>query len=104
MSRTETLPGQPRRAAFTLVELLVAAAVCLVIMAILANVFQVGIDTMRQMRSAGEMTDQLRAAGEVMKRDLGFPHLLAEDNKPNQGMRLSDQRIDLLVDNGNSSY
>ena len=38
-----------RRGGFTLVELMVAAAVSVIIMAILATVFQTGIDAMRDM-------------------------------------------------------
>lgn len=62
-----------RRAGFTLVELLVMAAVSVIIMAVLANVFSTGIDAIRQIRAQGEMMDQLRSAGEVIKRDLGNP-------------------------------
>ncbi|MDB5313843.1 MAG: hypothetical protein JWO38_8045 [Gemmataceae bacterium] len=79
------------RPGITLVELMVMAAVCLIIMAVLASVFQTGLDAMRQVRSAGEMMDQLRAAGEVMKRDLQAQHFSPEDGKPNQGVGLSDQ-------------
>ena len=86
----------PRRGGFTLVELMVAAAVCVLIMAILASAFQSGIDTLRHLRSMGELQDQLRAAGSTIKRDLQAPHFLAEDGKPNRGVRLSDQRLDAL--------
>jgi hypothetical protein len=67
-------------------------------MAVLATVFQTGIDTLRHLRSSGDMMDQLRAATETLKRDLGTAnHFTNEDNKPNQGLRLSDQRLDLLT-------
>lgn len=85
-----------RRRGFTLVELMVMAAVCVLIMAVLSSVFQAGTDTLRQLRSAGEMMDQLRVASEVIKRDLVQPHFLEEDTKPNKGLRVSDQYIDRL--------
>src|SRR6185437_6745585 len=64
------LQAQARRG-FTLVELMVAAAVSIVIMTILATVFQMALDTMRSVRSQAEMADQLRAVGGVIQRDLG---------------------------------
>lgn len=82
------------RPGFTLVELMVAAAVCLVIMAILANCFQVGIDTMRHMRSTGDMAGQLRAATEALKKDLGAAHFPPDsNNRSNQGVHLRDQTM-----------
>ncbi len=84
-----------RRRGFTLIELLVAAAICVIIMTVLATAFQIGIDTMRQMRSAGDMADQLRAANEVMRRDLSANMFIPEEGKPNGGTVLSNQRFDL---------
>jgi len=87
---------RPARPGFTLVELMVSAAICVIIMTILAVCFQTGIDAMREMRSAGDMTDQLRAAGEVMKRDFLADHFLPAENVPgvlNQGRRLSDYQF-----------
>jgi type II secretory pathway component PulJ len=97
MTRT---PNARPRGGFTLPELLVAAAVCVLIMSVLATVFQAGIDTLRNLRSSGEMMDQLRAAGETLKRDLAGNHFQREDTKPNQGLRLSDHRLDLLTPSG----
>src|SRR5205807_2125283 len=74
LSRLPMIRTNRTRSAFTLVELMVAAAICILIMTILASVFQTGLDAMRQMRSAGDMTDQLRASGEVMKRDFQAEH------------------------------
>ena len=91
-----------RRPGFTLVELMVAAALCVFIMAILATAFQSGIDTLRNLRSIGDMQDQLRAAGEVLKRDLAASHFLEEEGKPNKGRRVSDQWIHLLGATGNT--
>ena len=89
MLRTTTPRTRP---GFTLVELMVSAAVCVLIMAILATVFQLSIDTMRQMKSTGDLMTQLRAAGEVVKRDLQADHFAEADNKN----KLSDQSLDKL--------
>ncbi|HJZ55257.1 MAG TPA: hypothetical protein VKE74_09880, partial [Gemmataceae bacterium] len=85
------------RPGFTLVELMVMAAVCVLIMAILASVFQTGIDAMRQVRSSGDMMDQLRSAGEVLKKDLQTDHFLPDQQpgNPSERTRLSDYRFDL---------
>ncbi len=85
------------RSGFTLVELLVMAAVCVLIMAILASVFQTGIDAIRHVRAQGDMMDQLRSAGEVVKRDLTAEHFLPDPVAGRAGDRtkLSDYRFDL---------
>jgi prepilin-type N-terminal cleavage/methylation domain-containing protein len=85
-----------RRAGFTLVELMVAAAVCVLIMAILSRAFVVSADTMRQLKATGDMADQLRAASAVLRRDLAANHFLPEDGRPNKGLKVSDQRLDRL--------
>jgi type II secretory pathway pseudopilin PulG len=76
----------------TLVELLVAAALSLVIMAILASTFATGTDTLRQLKSAGDMQRYLRAAGEKIKADLAAPHF---DDPTVLGGKLSNVRFDL---------
>jgi type II secretory pathway pseudopilin PulG len=100
MTRIATTHRRRTRPGFTIVELLVAAAVCVIIMAILATCFQSGIDTLRQLKSQGDLTDQLRAAEIVIRRDLQAKRFLTEDSKPNLGVRVSDQRIDSLTING----
>lgn len=87
--------GNDRRG-FTLVELMVSAAISVVIMTILAYVFQKATDSMRQVRSQAEMADQLRAVGGVIQRDLGRDGGLAfaaDENTAgisNYGVKLSD--------------
>jgi len=87
------------RPGFTLVELLVSAAVCVLIMAILAGAFSLGIDTVRHMKSAGDMMDQLRGAGTAMKADLAAYHLMDPDGNRK---KLSSIRADQITvtDNG----
>jgi prepilin-type N-terminal cleavage/methylation domain-containing protein len=93
MSRTPTLL---RRTGFTIPELLVAMAVALGIMVILTESFRMGMDLSRFSRGTGEMMSQLQGAGVILNRDLQLPHFLAESSKPNEGLRLSDQRLDTL--------
>ncbi|MBY0513063.1 MAG: hypothetical protein K2P78_04025 [Gemmataceae bacterium] len=103
MLRTST--RRATRPGLTLVELMVMAAVCVIIMAVLASVFSTGTEAMRQIRSAGEMMDQLRAAGEVMKLDLTgsdprdpVTHFIADPYPANPAAgdrtRLSDYMFD----------
>jgi hypothetical protein len=83
---------------------MVMAAICVIIMAVLASVFQTGIDAMRQVRSSGDMMDQLRAAGVVMKRDLqGDPsqpvdHFLPDPlpGQRNERRRVSEYLFDQM--------
>ncbi|OWK43609.1 hypothetical protein [Fimbriiglobus ruber] len=70
------------RAAFTLVELLVAATLTVVIMAIMATAFQVGMDTLSQLKSVASLSQQLRAAEVVLRRDLMSQHLEDSGGNP----------------------
>lgn len=81
-----------RRRGLTLVELLVAAALSLVIMTVLASAFQTGMDTLSQLKSVGELQDRLRAASEKIKDDLKAPHF---DDPAVIGGKLSEVRYDL---------
>src|SRR5436190_24187662 len=100
MTRTR----RPKRLAFTLVELMVAMALSIGIMWILAESFKMGLDFTRHARSTGEMMNQLNAAGAVFARDLQADHFLRDDNKPNGGVKLSDQRMDQLNSFGQGWY
>ncbi|MGL6097934.1 MAG: PulJ/GspJ family protein, partial [Fimbriiglobus sp.] len=69
----------PARRGFTLVELLVAAALSVVIMYILATAFKTGTDTLSSLKSLGTLSDQLRTAQTVLGADLAAPHLEDEN-------------------------
>jgi hypothetical protein len=84
------------RPAITLVELMVAMALSIGIMWILAESFKMGLDFTRHARSTGSMMNQLDGARAVVARDLLAEHFLRDENKPNGGVRLSDQRLDRL--------
>lgn len=85
MTRRET--GRP---GFTLVELMVAMALTVLIMAILAGAFQVGLDTMSQLKSLAGLSEQLRSAEGVLLRDLSAGHLEDEWGRP---VRVSDPQV-----------
>lgn len=83
---TTTRPG------FTLVEVLVAAALCILIMTLMAYAFQQGMDTFSLMKSVGDMQERLRATEIVMRDDLSSDHLDSD-----YGPRVADQRMDLIT-------
>jgi prepilin-type N-terminal cleavage/methylation domain-containing protein len=83
---------KPRRG-FTLVELMIAAGITVLIMTVLSICFQTSMKAMSAMRAQGDAADQLRALGEVMKRDAKADHHLPIESAAavrNRGRRLSD--------------
>src|ERR1700722_5597855 len=70
------------RRGFTLVELMVAAALAITIMWILSESFKMGIDFARNAHSTGDMMTQLNNAGQILTRDLQAPHFLLSDTPP----------------------
>ncbi|MGL4420288.1 MAG: PulJ/GspJ family protein [Gemmataceae bacterium] len=79
------------RRGFTLVEVLVAAALCIVIMTILTYAFQSGMDTLSYLKSAGDLQERLRSAEIILKRDLTTIGLEGDDPR---ATRVSDVRKD----------
>ena len=90
-----------RRGGFTLVELLVAAALCVVIMTVLAVSFRSGMDTLSQMKTVGDLTDKLRAAEVVLQNDLSAYHLEDETGLP---VRVSDRTVNRKWDGTNRGW
>lgn len=84
-----------RRAAFTLVEVMVAAALSVVIMTIIATAFQVGLDTTSQLKSIGGLADQLRTAHGIIRSDLRAPHLF--DDNTDADLPISDPTVTTWV-------
>ncbi|HEY2784727.1 MAG TPA: prepilin-type N-terminal cleavage/methylation domain-containing protein [Fimbriiglobus sp.] len=82
---------QTRRRGMTLIELMVAAALSLVIMAVLASAFQTGMDTLSQLKSIGDLQHQLRSSSEKIKADLAAPHF---DDPAVANGKLSEVRFD----------
>lgn len=81
------------RAGFTLVELMVAAALSVFIMIILTEAFAAGLGTFSKLKTIGDMQENLRATANVLKRDLAMPHF--DDTAASyDGEYLSQQRLD----------
>ncbi len=68
-----TRPTQRRRA-FTLVEMLVATALVLFVMAILTEAFVAGLDAFSKLKAIGDMEERLRTATTLLRRDLAADH------------------------------
>jgi prepilin-type N-terminal cleavage/methylation domain-containing protein len=86
------------RRGFTLIELMVSAALAITIMWILAEAFKIGIDFTRSARSTGDMMTQLNNAGQILSRDLQANHFYVAHSSSTVGNlgKLSAQRLDLL--------
>jgi hypothetical protein len=80
-----------RRAAFTLVEMMVASALIIFMMWIIATAFEKGLTSFRVLKTAGDMQEKLRGAATAIRRDLTRPHFEKVDSG---GENLSDQRFD----------
>jgi prepilin-type N-terminal cleavage/methylation domain-containing protein len=68
-----------RRNAFTLVELLVAMALIVLIMAVTSQAFVEGIDAFRHLKAIGDMQEDLRTAAAPLRRDLLLRHFGNDD-------------------------
>ena len=79
-----------RRSGFTLVELLVAAALTVLIMTVLATAFQTGMQTLSHLKSIVGLSEQLRTAESILRNDLGGVHLESALGDP---VRVSDPRL-----------
>jgi hypothetical protein len=85
--------ARSRRPGFTLIEVIVAAGLCMLIMSVLAGAFAAGIDTFSLLKSTGELNDRLAVAKEVLVGDLTSTHLEDDTGLP---LRVSNVRYDLL--------
>jgi len=81
-----------RRRAFTIVEMLVAAALIMFMMWIIAAAFQAGLESFRSLKTAGDMQEKLRAASTAIRRDLTRAHF-DDGNTSNED--LGNQRFDI---------
>jgi prepilin-type N-terminal cleavage/methylation domain-containing protein len=62
------------RRGFTIVELLVAMALVVLIMAILSEAFAAGLEAFRELKAIGDMDGRLQSVSTVMRRDLIADH------------------------------
>lgn len=81
------------RRGMTLVELLVAAAMSIMVMWLLTWCYQQGLGSFSSTKSQGDLMDQLRQVSSLMTRDLTASHFEPDDNRPNLGLRVSDQGV-----------
>jgi len=89
------------RRGYTLVEVMVALGLSVLTMWLLAEAFRIGLEMIGQARAQANLMTQLRAVGDIFHRDLVVAHpFLPDDNRPNRGLRLSDQRLDQLTVTG----
>ena len=85
------------RSGMTLVEMLVAAAMSIMVMWLLTWCYQQGLGSFSTTKSQGDLMDQLRQTSSLMTRDLTAQHFVFSDTPPtygmlptNGGVRLSD--------------
>jgi prepilin-type N-terminal cleavage/methylation domain-containing protein len=63
-----------KRHGFTLIEMLVVMAIVLIIMVILSRAFGDSLATLRRAKATGDLQEKLRAATQIMRRDLTADH------------------------------
>jgi prepilin-type N-terminal cleavage/methylation domain-containing protein len=94
-TRMRIIQTRTVRHGFTLVELLVAMALTLFIMAIISQAFVAGLDTFRGLKAIGDMQEDLRVSMTMLRRDLTEDHFegglklsnpqLSPSNRPKEG-------------------
>jgi type II secretory pathway pseudopilin PulG len=72
--RLQTGYPPSRRRGFTLVEMLVSTALIIFIMVILTQAFVTGMDTLRGLKTIGDLQEKLRTATTVLRKDLSADH------------------------------
>src|SRR3954470_7819642 len=82
-----------RRTAFTLVEMMVSAALIIFMMYILSSAFVEGLNAFRTLKTQGDMQEKLRAAATALRTDLCRPHFDGDEDSYH-GSFLSAQRLD----------
>ena len=63
-----------QRKAFTLVEMMVVLVLTLFIMVILTQAFSAGLDVFRELKSIGDLQEELRGAATLLRNDLSADH------------------------------
>jgi type II secretory pathway component PulJ len=88
-----------RRPAFTLVELMVAAALTILIMTVLATAFSAAMESLSTLKSMGGLAERLRTTHNLLNDDLTAQHFLGGTSS--DVPQVSDLRYDLLSPGGN---
>src|SRR2546430_16733350 len=63
-----------RRSGFTIVELMVAMALIMFIMAILSEAFVAGLKSFRDLKATADQAERLRAVSTILRHELGSDH------------------------------
>lgn len=71
-----------RAAGFTIVELLVALALVIFIMAILSEAFVAGLESFYRLKAVGDMDARLRTASTILRRDLSAARCVDSTGQP----------------------
>jgi hypothetical protein len=85
-----------KRRGVTLVEMLVATAMCILGMWMLTWMFQQATASFSLANAQATLTGQQRMVAQIMTRDLEADKFPEDDNRQNRGRKLADQRLDLL--------
>lgn len=88
------IANRHKRAGFTLTEMMVATALCLFIMAVIAQAFGSATKTFSNMRTAGQLQEKLRGGITVIRRDLANDHF-GPPYTFNGGPHVANQRMEL---------
>jgi len=96
------------RRGFTLVELLVAAALSILIMAVISTAFQTGLATLSTLKSLGDMAERLKTADTLLRSDLEAEHFATVDGAVGTvgdgspgALHVSDLRYNLVPPSAN---
>jgi hypothetical protein len=81
------------RRGFTIVEMLVAAALIMMIMYILSSCFAAALESFRKMKAIGDMQEKLRATTTILRNDLYADHFDRVASFQGFGPRVSDQKL-----------
>ncbi len=85
---------RPSRSGFTIVEMMVATALILFIMAIISEVFASASKTYTTLKVAGDLQERLRLGATIFRRDLTSEHFDGPFIPGRSGPRVGDQRLD----------
>jgi len=91
-----------KRKGLTLIEMLVALALTIFMMAILSEAFVTGLKAFRRLKAVGDMDQQLRTCATILRRDLSADHF--EGNRRLSSYRLNQQFQDGLFDRPSMGY
>lgn len=86
------------RRGFTLVELMVAAALAILIMTVLAGAFSAGLESLSHLKAMGGLAERLRTTNTLLTEDLQAVHF--DGSGSGSGPNLSDLRYDRLTPGG----